>query len=56
MPGRLIQATTILRQDVNKQEQPNPNHINKVPVPRCRFKTKLIIMAKVALKTSYPLY
>ena len=47
----LVTTSAVLREYVYKEEQTHPHHVDKVPVPRGRFKAKLIIMGKMTLET-----
>src|SRR5690554_7942233 len=38
---------TSASENINKQEQPHPHHIDKVPVPRCRLKAKVFLWGKM---------
>ncbi len=43
-------------QNVNKQEQAQPYHVDEVPIPGDRFKGEVMIFAEMALRAAQPHY
>ena len=48
----LLQPDKLNLQPVNQDVQPQPNHIDKMPVPGCALKAKMFIWAEVAFLQS----
>ena len=44
------QGVGLTTQNINKYKQPEPDNINKVPVPGRRFKAKTIICGEMTLQ------